>query len=303
MNVGDVNARRLPDVNPIIKHKYTADPTAIAHDGVAYLYTGHDEAPPGTHDYVMNEWLCFSSRDLASWTEHLIPLRASDFAWASGRAFASKVIEHDGAFYWFVSVADADGDAALAVAVSATPVGPFSDLLGRPLVTRADLPRPTTPMANLDPTVIIHEGTPHIVWGSQRCYSARLSTDLTTLIRPIETIDLPEFEEGAHLYHRDGWFYLCYGYGVPERVAYAMSRRPDGPWTFAGLMNEVAGNARTNRPCTLEFAGRWYFLYHNGALPGGDSHHRSVCIDDLHHDPDGTIRPVAMTSSGIRRRT
>jgi hypothetical protein len=41
--------------NPIIKHKYTADPAAFVHQGTVYLYTGHDEAPPRQERYVMNE--------------------------------------------------------------------------------------------------------------------------------------------------------------------------------------------------------------------------------------------------------
>lgn len=296
------DTQHLPNGNPVIRHKFTADPTAIVHDDVVYLYTGHDEAAPGAHDYIMNEWLCFSSQDLTTWTEHSVPLRALDFAWSSGQVYASKVLEHDGAFYWFVSVADAAGDSAIAVASSTSPSGPFRDLLGHPLITRADLPASNNATSNLDPTVIVDRGTAHLVWGDQRCYSVPLSDDLSCLAGPITTIDLPEFQEGAHLHHRDGWYYLSYGYGMPERVAYAMSRRPDGPWTFTGLLNEVAGNCETNRPCTLEFGDDWYFLYHNGALPGGDSHHRSVCLDRLHYNPDGTIQPVTMTSAGVKHQ-
>ncbi len=46
--------------NPIIRHKYTADPTVIVYHDTVYLYTGHDEAPSGEERYVMNDWLCFS---------------------------------------------------------------------------------------------------------------------------------------------------------------------------------------------------------------------------------------------------
>lgn len=289
----------LPNRNPIITHKYTTDPTAIVNDGVVYLYTGHDEAPPDVHGYVMNEWLCFSSRDLATWTEHEVPLRASDFAWSSGRAYASKVIELAGVFYWFVSVADAAGLSAIGVATSSEPTGPFTDFLGHPLVTHADLPPTDNDKANLDPTVVIDHGSPYLVWGNQLCYFAPLAHDLRSLAGPVTTIELPGFEEGAHLHERDGWYYLSYGYGMPERVAYAMSRNIHGPWRLAGLLNEVPGNCETNRPCIIEFNAQWYFLYHNGALPGGGSHRRSVCIDRLSYNPDGTMQRVIMTSEGI----
>ena len=67
------------------------------------------------------------------------------------------------------------------------------------------------------------------------------------------------------------------------------------------LLNEVLGNCETNRPFTLEFNDQWYFLYHTGTLPGGDSHHRPVCIDHLYYDPDGAMPTVVMTSRGLSR--
>ena len=65
--------------NPIIKHKYTADPTALVYGDTVFIYTGHDEAPAGTEEYLMNEWLCFSSSDLVNWIEYPSPLKATDF--------------------------------------------------------------------------------------------------------------------------------------------------------------------------------------------------------------------------------
>jgi|GEM_PF-6307470 len=97
-------------MNPVIQHKYTCDPTAIVAGDRVYLYTGHDEAPSGVDRYVMNEWLVFSSSDLINWTEHPLPLRATDFTWAGGDAFASKVIVKDGLYYWFVSVSHIPGN-------------------------------------------------------------------------------------------------------------------------------------------------------------------------------------------------
>lgn len=52
--------------NPIIRHKFTADPTAIVYEDVVYLYTGHDQAPVGIEDYMMEEWPCFSSADFTT---------------------------------------------------------------------------------------------------------------------------------------------------------------------------------------------------------------------------------------------
>ena len=46
---------------------YTADPAVLVHEGYSPTwYTGHDEAPAGVDEYVMRDWLCFSSTDLRS---------------------------------------------------------------------------------------------------------------------------------------------------------------------------------------------------------------------------------------------
>ena len=40
-------------------------------------------------------------------------------------------------------------------------------------------------------------------------------------------------------------------------------------------------------------------FYHNGALSGGGSFDRSVCVDYLYYNPDGTIQPVIQTTVGV----
>ncbi len=112
-------------------------------------------------------------------------------------------------------------------------------------------------------------------------------------------IELPAFAEGVHIHKRNGWYYLSYGHGLPEKVAYAMSKNINGPWVFKGILNEVAGNCETNRPAIIEFGGLTYFFYHNGSLPGGSSHRRSVCIDHLFYNDDDTMKRVVMTSEGV----
>lgn len=285
--------------NPIITGVFTSDPTVVVHDGTAYLYTGHDEAPPGVDAYVMNDWLGWSSTDLLTWTAHGPLLRAADFAWARGQAKGSKVVERDGRFWWYVSVDHTDSGGAIGVAVADHPTGPFHDALGGPLVTN-DVPFDTGSDHTIDPSVLVHDGRAHLYWGKGHCFTARLDDSMTALDGPITQIDLPDFAEGCHVHHRDGWFYLSYGYGSPQYVAYAMSRSPAGPWEFTDILNQVPGNCPTNRPCIVEFDGSWYFFYHDGSLPGGGAHRRSVCVDRLTHAPDGRMDRVRMTLGGLR---
>jgi beta-xylosidase len=287
--------------NPIIRHQFTTDPTVLVHDNTIYLCTGHDEPPEGVDDYVMNDWLCFSSADMVNWQEHPAPLKAADFAWASGDAYASKVISRNGKFYWYAAVTHATiKGKAIAVAVADHPAGPFQDALGSALISQDTIPPTDNDKANMDPTVLIDDdGQAYLFWGGLTCYYTKLKENMTELDGPVQTFSLPGFMEGAHLHKKGEWYYLSYGYGSPEKVAYAMSRNINGPWEFKGILNEIAGNCETNRPAIIDFKGKSYFFYHNGALPGGGSHRRSVCVDHLHYNADGTMKRIIMTSEGV----
>jgi beta-xylosidase len=287
--------------NPIIHHKFTADPTVIVYDDTVFLYTGRDEAEKDAIAYTMNEWLCFSSHDMINWKEHPHPLNPTDFSWASGDAYASKVIHTNRKFYWYVAVSHAKVPGkAIGIAESDQPMGPFKDARGSALITHDMIPQPAGEKVNLDPTVLIDEdGKGYIFWGNGRCFYAKLKENFLDLDGPIQELTLPGFAEGAHIHKRNGWYYLSYGYGQPEKVTYAMSRSIHGPWEFRGILNEIAGNCETNRPCIIDFRDKSYFFYHNGGLPGGGSHRRSVCIDRLYYNEDGTMKRVIMTSEGV----
>ena len=78
-----------------------------------------------------------------------------------------------------------------------------------------------------------------------------------------------------------------------------MSKSIHGPWIFKGILNEVAGNSNTNHQAIIDFKGKSYFIYHNGAIPTqGGSFRRSVCIDYLYYNKDGSMKKVIMTTEG-----
>ncbi|WP_157984717.1 RICIN domain-containing protein [Lentzea terrae] len=49
----------------------------------------------------------------------------------------------------------------------------------------------------------------------------------------------------------------------------------------------------------FQYQGQWYVAYHKNALEGGGNHKRSVVMDRLFHNPDGTIRTVTQTAGGV----
>ena len=73
--------------NPLTSRIFTADPAALVDNGRVYVYVGHDEAPVGGKDYVMNEWKVLSSCDMQNWTEHPAGVPFSTFKWAAKDAW------------------------------------------------------------------------------------------------------------------------------------------------------------------------------------------------------------------------
>ncbi|MGE8422778.1 MAG: glycoside hydrolase, partial [Sphingobacterium siyangense] len=85
----------------------------------------------------------------------------------------------------------------------------------------------------------------------------------------------------------------------PEKIAYAMADKIDGPYVYKGILNEIAGNSNTNHQAIVPFKKQWYFIYHNGGInPDGGSFSRSICIDTLNYRADGTIHKIEMTTEG-----
>lgn len=289
--------------NPIIRHKFTADPAAMVYQNKVYLYTGVDEAPKGKNDYAMHHWAAFTSTDMVTWTEHPSPLNVKDFKWARDDAWASQVIPRNGKFYWYVAVEHATNPGkAIGVAVADNPLGPFKDARGSALVTNDMTKAIKHTWDDIDPSVIIdRDGQAYLFWGNGICYYAKLKANMVELDGPINTITLPHYTEAPWVNYRKGWYYLSYAYEFPEKTAYAMSRNITGPWQYKGILNELAGNSNTNHQAIIDFKGNSYFIYHNGALvPDAGSFHRSVCIDYLYYSTDGTMKRVVMTSEGVK---
>ena len=291
--------------NPVVTYKYLGDPAALVHDGTLYIYAGHDECPPPQQYYLMNEWCILSTKDMKTFTEHSYKMQAKSFAWAKGEAWASQVIERNGIFYWYVTVEHKDiPGKSIGVAVADSPVGPFKDARGSALVTN-DMTTEYTKIGwdDIDPTVFIDDdGQAYLIWGNTQCYYAKLKENMTELDGPIVPVDLPRFTEAPWIHKRGEWYYLSYASEFPEKICYAMSKSITGPWEYKGILNELAGNSNTNHQTIIEFNDEWYFIYHNGAInPHGCGFRRSVCIDRLYYNPDGTMQRIIMTTEGVQK--
>ncbi|MCP8898083.1 family 43 glycosylhydrolase [Gilvimarinus xylanilyticus] len=301
--------------NPAITERFSADPAAIVHDGKVYLYVGHDEAATDGDFFVLREWNIYSSTDLENWTlEGEVP--RTIFEWAEAdSAWASQAVEHDGKFYWYTTVRGVDpedelGGYTLGVAVSDDPVTGWKDALGKPMLN----PNETDPAPHMiehshswddiDPSVFIDDdGEAYLYWGNSHLYYAKLADNMIEFDGEIHKVDIQNmpgtFTEAPWVHEKNGTYYLTFAMNYPEELAYATSDSPTGPWEFQAVIMDTLEDSGTSHQAILEFEGDDYFIYHTAALPTGGNFRRSVSIEHLNYNPDGSIQKITPTASGI----
>lgn len=296
--------------NPIVRDKFTADPAPLVYDGRLYLYVGHDEfyegqdSASGGKEFNITEWLCYSTDDMKNWTDHGAVLSPADFKWAVGEAWASQVVEKDGKFYYYTTVQGGEPyvGKAVGVAVGDSPVGPFVDAIGKPLVSDDITDNGKRGWWNdIDPTVLIDGDEAWLCWGNGTCFLAKLKPNMIELDGDIKVVDVPNYVEGPWLHKRNGIYYLTYasfGNGS-ETISYATAPSMEGPWTPQGELTGNAENSFTIHPGIVEFKGQPYLFYHNATLEldghKGAIGRRSVCVDSLSYNEDGTMNHVTQT--------
>ena len=285
--------------NPVFTHKYTCDPAAMVQGDTLWLFTGQDVAG-NQMGYHLTDWCAFSTTDMVNWTEHPTPLKSTDFSWnVTNDAWAAHVAERNGKYYYYISTSGA----GIGVAVSDRPEGPYKDALGKPLLTKADCEGADHGWVRIDPAVFIDDdGQAYIFWGNRYCYYAKLKENMIEIDGEITKLEFDQrwpFTEAAWVHKANGKYYLTYATGWPEKMAYAMADSIHGPWEFKGLVSECASNCNTTHPAIVEHKGKTYMFTHNGTLPQGTSYSRSVTVEEVKYNPDGTMQKCDMTTEGI----
>lgn len=308
MTVGSVNLQAAS--NPIFKDAFTADPAPLIYKDTVYVYVGHDDGPDqgqGADIYNIIAWRCYSSKDMKTWTSHGDVLKPTDFKWGVKHAWAGQVVEKGGKFYYYVPLLhdNTHPGFAIGVAVADSPTGPFKDARGSALIT--DDMTKGRGWNDIDPTVLIDDdGTPWLAWGNGSCFMAKLKPNMTELDGPIQTVQLPRgYIEGPWLHkHKDTYYLIYAGMGRGgENIQYATAPKITGPWTAHGQLTGAAKNSFTIHPGVIDFKGQGYLFYHNATLTlngkKGATGRRSVCLDYLYYNPDGTLQPVTQTVEGV----
>jgi len=299
---------RVAGQNPLFTDAFTADPAITVIGNTVYAYVGQDKAKVGGW-FDMPNWLCYSTTDMKNWTAHGTVLAAKDFVNANSRsAWAAQVVEKNGKYYYYVTLDSKEGH-FITVAVSDSPTGPFKEARpGKPLITDAMTTDSHRPNADIDPTVFIDDdGTPWMAWGNGDCYLVKLNRNMVELDGPITKVPYRNYSEGPWLFKRGDLYYNVYAADAPgeqaEQICYSTAKKITGPWTYGGFITGPAKHGFTIHPSVNEFKGQWYFFYHDGSYtlngtPGGDCR-RQVCVEYLYFNPDGTIKPITLSTEGV----
>ncbi|HEX2955401.1 MAG TPA: family 43 glycosylhydrolase [Chitinispirillaceae bacterium] len=296
--------------NPVVQTSYTADPAPLVYNGEVYMYVGEDSAKSGS-SYLMPDWRCYSSADMVNWTDHGVVYSPKSVSWSTARdANASQVAYRNSKFYYYISTTASDG-IAVGVAVSNSPIGPFKDTLGKPLVSGSKMTgcNATHSWRGLDPTIFVDDDEQaYLYWGNNVCYWTKINDDMISYSVSINCIAQndpgfgPDYEEGPWFYKRNNLYYLIYPSKIPESMHYSTSTGPAGPWKYGGEIQPVQqgqGSSSTIHPGMIDFGGKSYYFYHNGALQGGGSYKRSVCIEEFSYNTDGSIPKIPPTTGGV----
>lgn len=295
--------------NPIVRNQFSADPTARVFNGKVYVFPSHDiptpAEKPGRKDwFCMADYHVFSSANLTDWTDHGMIVSQNKVKWVDSTSYsmwAPDCIERNGKYYFYFpankNVADTNGRRGfgIGVAIAEKPEGPY-----------IPLPEPIKGVNGIDPNVFIDiDGQAYLYWAQGNISVAKLKDNMTEMAsEPLIIANLPQkgLKEGPFLFERKGIYYLTIPHveNKIERLEYAMGDNPMGPFKMAGVvMDESPMNCWTNHQSFVQYKGQWYLFYHQDAYSPKFDKNRSICIDSLFFNTDGTIRKVSPTLRGV----
>jgi beta-xylosidase len=319
----ELNSRAISQ--PIVKHIYTADPSAHVFDGKIYIYPSHDidtDIPfddLGSH-FAMEDYHVISLDNIDSEAkDNGVALHVKDVPWAEKQMWAPDAAYKNGKYYLYFPAKRNDGIFQIGVAMSDSPTGPF--------IAEAE---PIKASYSIDPAVFCDDDGKHYmyfggIWGGQlQSYSnneyntafkepvphepalgarvALLTDNMKQFAEPVREIIITDekgkpllagdndrrFFEASWMHKYNGKYYFSYSTGDTHFICYAIGDNPYGPFVYRGkILNPVVGWTSHHSIC--EFTGKWYLFYHDSSLSKGITHLRSVKIAEITYDEKGRI--------------
>ncbi|WP_310559325.1 glycoside hydrolase family 43 protein [Flavobacterium sp.] len=322
----EVNKKAISQ--PLIKHMYTADPSAHVFDGKIYIYPSHDiEAGIPFNDlgdhFGMEDYHVISmDSPNGEARDNGVALHVKDVPWAERQMWAPDAATKDGKYFLYFPAKKADGIFQIGVAISNSPVGPF---IAEPKAIEGSY--------SIDPAVFCDEDGSYYmyfggIWGGQlqsyrnNVYNvnnqepkanetalgpkmAKLSNDMKSFVEEVREIEILDensnrliagdtdrrFFEASWMHKYNGKYYFSYSTGDTHFICYAIGDNSYGPFTYQGkILNPVIGWTSHHSIC--EFENKWYLFYHDSSLSKGVTHLRSIKLAEISYDKNGKIQTI-----------
>ena len=321
---------------PVMTQRYGADPCAMVYDGRVYIYMTGDvveyrggKAIENTYSKI-NTINVISSDDLVNWTDH-------GTVYAAGRNGAAKwggnswaptaaYKEIDGEMKFFLYFAN-NGN-GIGVLTADSPVGPFTDPLGKALISRGT-PNCSNVDWLFDPAVLVEEdGSAYIYFGGGVPAGkaanpgtgrvAKLGADMISLDGDPVAFDIPYLFEDSGINKIGDTYYYSYctnwqvddegkkTYGFSNaQIAYMTSKNPMGPFTYQGVVfknqnDYFPGNGGNNHHSIFEFNGKYYITYHTRVVSNqlglSGLNYRSTHVTEIQLLEDGSFEKLPKTN-------
>ncbi len=299
--------------NPIIPNQGLNDPHIHIFEDRAYVYASHDKSIDNDK-FIMEDWWVWSSPDLVNWTKECV-LKPEDtyIGKPFTRCWATDVGYRNKKYYWYFS----EGNKQTGVVQGNSPIGPWKDPLGKPLLT-SDL----TPTHEYDIAIFEEQGSHYIIFGVWDYYIAKLNEDMISLAEKPKKILIhnargPYNLDGKNLkkptddkpsiHKYQGKYYLSWG------CFYAVSDELYGPYAYKDTIIKKESfasgyDAPTWPSGFLQGRHGNFFEWHNQSYytycdisQTGNRYFRDAFISYVHYKDNGEIAPIRIDGIGVGR--
>ena len=297
--------------NPIVPNKGLNDPHIHIFNDTAYVYASHDKSIDNK-GFVMEDWWIWSSPDLVNWTERSVLKPENTYIGKPfGSCWATDVGYKNGKYYWYFS----EGNEQTGVAIGNTPVGPWKEALGKPLLTSN-----LTPTHEYDMAIFEENEEHYIFFGVWDYYVAKLNDDMISLAETPKKIiinnprgpynrdgknkDMPT-DDKPFVHKYNGKYYLSWG------CFYAISDNLYGPYDYIDTIIKESSFAKGYDAPTwpngylqgrhgsfFEWHNQWYFVYCDISQTG-NRYFRDAFISYVHYKENGEMDVIRVDGVGV----
>jgi len=318
--------------NPLVTHRYSADPGVMVYNDRVYVYSTNDgdvdlnnkNVGENTYSHIKSLNV-ISSSDLVNWQDHGSinvaggAAKWAQYSWAPCATY-KKINGKDKFFLYFANNANGIG-----VLTSDSPTGPFSDPIGKALITRE-----TQNCGDVtwlfDPAVFVDDdGTGYLYFGGgvpsgmdanpKTIRVVKLGDDMTSLAGAPQLIDAPYVFEDSGINKIGNTYFYSYctnwtggSYGGAN-IAFMTSNSPMGPFKaeYSCFKNpgEFLGNYGNNHHTIIQFRDKWYIFYHtewlNKVVFGDQKGYRTGHVDEFPVSNNSFPRTAEGSIEGVKQ--